>query len=155
VKFEFRRRIKLTIKRRDIRQLLNNIKECNDRLDLFITKARNVEQASPLSSAQKRTKSSFNMPLQQVYEHAAHLHQVLCEAWACGVHVSHRAHLLLEHRMVRKGRRKQQTQTRYGKDRQHDHANFTLALKGTADANTATWYLAEVKVLDEPVSPPR
>lgn len=144
------------MKRRDIRQLLNNIKECNDQLDLFITKARNLEQASLTHSAPKRSKSSLSMPLQQVYEHAAHLHQVLCKAWACGVHASHRAHLLLEHRMVRKGRKKQILRTRGGRDGQgHDQANFTLALRGTGDANTATWYLAEVKVLDEPVLPPR
>lgn len=115
-----------------------------------------MEQASPLQSAQKRSKFSLSMPLQQVYDHAAHLHRVLCEAWACGVHASHRAHLLLEHRMVRKGRKKQQLRTYGGSNSQEgDQANFTLALKGTGDTDTATWYLAEVKVLDEPVLPPR
>jgi hypothetical protein len=156
VKFEFRRRIKLTIKRRDIRQLLSSIKGSNDQLDLFITKARNVEQASPLQSAQKRSKFSLSMPLQQVYDHAAHLHQVLCKAWACGVHASHRAHLLLEHRMVRKGRKKPQLRTYGGSNSQErEQANFTLAFKGTGDADAATWYLAEFRVLDEPVLPPR
>jgi hypothetical protein len=144
------------MKRRDIRQLLEDIKKCNDQLDLFTAKAETLDQAASPQFGGKRNKSTFNMPLQQVYNHAAHLHQVLSQAWACGVHASHRVHLLLEHRMVRKGRRKQQPRSSGGGDsEERDRGTFSLAFNGTEHSGTGTWYLAEVKVIDEPVFPPR
>ncbi len=154
LKFEFRRRIKLTMRRRDVRQLLNNIKECNERLDMFIAKAEKFEQAASPQQARKRSKSSFNMPLQQVYSHASHLHQVLSKAWACGDHASHQVHLLLEHRMVRRGSKGKQLQHCGGRNSQgRDRATFTFAFKGTGSPDTANWCLAEVEVLDEPDNP--
>lgn len=144
------------MRRRDIRQLLQGIRECNDRLDSFIAKAEKFEQAASPQMARKRNRSAFSMPLQQVYSHAAHLHQVLSEAWTCSVHPSHSVHLLLEHRIARKGRKKQQLRTCGGADSQdRDRATFTLAFKGAGNSATATWCLAEVKVLDEPVLPLR
>ncbi len=154
-RFEFRRRLKLTMKRRGIVQLLQSIRECNERLDLFLAKAERFEQATS-SQMDRRRKSTFRMPLQQVSDHAAHLHQVLSRTWACGPHASHRVHLLLEHRMAHNGGKKQQLQASGGGNGPGgDRATFTLAFKCSGNSGTTAWCLAEIEVLDERICLPR
>lgn len=143
------------MKRRDIRQLLQKVKECNDRLDLFIEKAGKFEHAASPQQAEGR-RNALSMPLHQICSHVTDLHQVLSKAWTCGVHSSHRAYLMLEHRVVRRGRKNKPPQTyRSGDDQDPDRATFTLFFKNTEQSGIATWYVAEVRVLDEPVLPAR
>ncbi len=148
------------MKRGDIRRLLGEVKECNERLDSFIEKAEKFEKATPQQTAEKRRKPALSIPLQRIYNYATHLHQVLSKAWTCSLHPSHQACLLLEHRMIRKGRRKKLRTRSGGGDQESDHASFTLFLEDmehndTGHSRTAAWHVAEVRVLEEPVLQPR
>lgn len=161
-KFEFRRRLKLTVKRSDIRRLLKDIKHCNERLDSFIEKADKFEQSVPQQQQQQQTTDSrrspiLSIPLQQIHSHAHHVHSMLSRAWTCSTHSSHRVHLLLEHRMMRT-KRKIQMRSRIGGSgdgQESDPASFKLYFKDTDQSDTTPAYAAEVRVLEEPIPQPR
>ncbi|KAK1750544.1 hypothetical protein QBC47DRAFT_118880 [Echria macrotheca] len=145
-KFEFRRRVKFTIKRERIRHLLFQVKECNDRLDSFIEKADRLDQTNHCRAPDQRWKPCLGIPLHQIHSHAIRLHQVLSSALTCRAHPTHRVHLLLEHRMASK---KRKGARRIGAAKsQEDYARFTLSFKGAL-----TWRIAEIKILEEPMLP--
>jgi len=150
VKFEFKRRLKLTMKRGDIRQLLKQIKDCNDRLDCFIEKAESFDQSASQQAPGTRRKPTLSMPLQQIRNHAIRLHQVLSKALNCNVHSSHQAHLLLEHRMVHKGRKHALQVRSRGAGQEADDACFTLSFNGTEHLGGPPWYIAEIRIREEP-----
>jgi len=123
-KFEFRRRVKFTIKRERIRHLLAQVKECNDRLGSFIEKADKLDQTNLYQTSDRRWKPCLGIPLHQIHSHAIRLHQVLSNALTCRAHPTHRAYLLLEHRMASK---KRKGPRRIGAAKsQEDFARFTL-----------------------------
>ncbi|KAK3937486.1 hypothetical protein QBC46DRAFT_460845 [Diplogelasinospora grovesii] len=93
-----------TMKRKDVRRLLAELKECNDRLEQFIEKAQKFEQPSAQATT---SKPHLSTPLQKISEYATSLHHVLLQAWCCTSHSRHHAHLLLEHRMIKRRKRRQ------------------------------------------------
>ncbi|RYP22509.1 hypothetical protein DL766_007714 [Monosporascus sp. MC13-8B] len=93
-KFHFNRRVKFTMKRREVMRLLERLQGCNARMDTFTEKAEKLEEPS-----KGGWKSTLSMPIQQIQEYAISLHQVLSRAWSCSTHHSHCANLMLEHRM--------------------------------------------------------
>ncbi|KAF5540995.1 hypothetical protein FMEXI_8147 [Fusarium mexicanum] len=98
-KFEFKRAVKLTMKRKEVRILLEDMKACNNRLDEFINKS---EAPSNNSTAGTTVgKLGLSSSLQQIQSYATMLHQTLGKAWSCSTHASHEIRLLLEDRVVR------------------------------------------------------
>ncbi|RYP13602.1 hypothetical protein DL765_006803 [Monosporascus sp. GIB2] len=93
-KFHFNRRVKFTMKRREVIRLLERLQACNARMDTFTEKAEKLEEPN-----KSGWKSTLSMPIQQIQEYAISLHQVLSRAWSCSTHHSHCANLMLEHRM--------------------------------------------------------
>ncbi|CAM1509046.1 Fc.00g027850.m01.CDS01 [Cosmosporella sp. VM-42] len=144
-KFEFQRRVKLTMKRKGIRRLLASIKSCNERLDQFIEKAEKYEQPAPQTSSWK---SSLSLSLQQIQEYAISLHQALSSAWSCSVHAPHDVLLLLEHRMVRQKQKK--LRAAQGED---EPACFTMSFR--SPSTPRNWHLAEFRIIERPLSTTR
>ncbi|KAK5656925.1 hypothetical protein OQA88_3447 [Cercophora sp. LCS_1] len=149
-KFEFRRRVKFTMKRGNIRQLLEKVKDCNDRLDSVIEKADKL-QASQSQTGHPRRKPCLSVPLQQIQNHTNQLHQVITNALGCRAHASHQAHLLLEHRMTQK--KTKGTRRRGLAKRKEDYPKFTVLFKENERTSQASWRVAEIQVLEEPTSP--
>ncbi|KAF5020851.1 hypothetical protein F66182_7106 [Fusarium sp. NRRL 66182] len=135
-RFEFKRRIKLTMKRKEIRNLLKEIKSCNERLDQFIEKAQKTQPAPPPRPA----KPKICPTVQEIQHHATRLHEILSGAWSCSPRNAHQVHLILEHRMVRP---KKQAALRVSAD-EEDTACFTLSCK--SPCSPEKWGLAEVRV---------
>lgn len=139
-RFEFKRRVKLTMKKKEIRRLLEVIQRCNERLDQFIAKADKLEQPS---SQLTGWKSSLSLPLQEIQEYATSLHQALSRAWSCSAQAPHQVYLLLEHRMVR---RKTQRSLRPAANSM-DEANFTISLRSPAAAGHQ--HTIQVKIMGD------
>lgn len=99
-RFEFKERIKFTMKRQRIRKSLDELKDAIGMLDTLYSKAEKLEEPY---KATKKLKFAF--PLQVIQENAARLHSVLSRTW-CSAHPSHTAGLLLEQRLVRRQRRR-------------------------------------------------
>ena len=128
------------MKRKDIRNLLESIKSCNERLDRFIGKAEKFEPANSYGSS---VKSYLSLPLGRIREYAGSLHQVLSRAWSCSLHASHQAHLVLEHRMVR-SKKYETKEVLSGAD---DATRFTVFFNNPSPPKE--WYLTEVQVLEQ------
>ncbi|KAF5651814.1 hypothetical protein F25303_3856 [Fusarium sp. NRRL 25303] len=99
VKFEFKRAVKLTMRRKEVRTLLEDMKACNNRLDEFINKSEAPSNNSMAGSTVE--KLGLSSSLQQIQNYATMLHQTLGKAWSCSAHASHEIRLLLEDRVVR------------------------------------------------------
>ncbi|KAF4494553.1 hypothetical protein FAGAP_9314 [Fusarium agapanthi] len=99
IRFEFRRAVKLTMKRKEVRILLEDMKACNNRLDEFINKSEPPTNNSTAGTTVE--KLGLSSSLQQIQSYASMLHQTLGKAWSCSAHASHEIRLLLEDRVVR------------------------------------------------------
>ncbi|KAF5969353.1 hypothetical protein FBULB1_10265 [Fusarium bulbicola] len=98
-KFEFKRAVKLNMKRKEVLILLEDMKSCNNRLDEFINKSE-----APINNSTAGTtvgKLGLSSSLQQIQSYATMLHHTLGKAWSCSTHASHEIRLLLEDRVVR------------------------------------------------------
>ena len=140
LKFQFGRRVKLSMKRKEIRNLLKDIKSCNDRLDQFIAKADKLEQPA---SQPTGWKSTLSLSLQEIQDYATNLHNALSRAWSCSAQAPHQVFLLLEHRMVRKKRHRSLRQAVNAAE----SANFTISLRSPCAPGHR--HTIEVKILDE------
>ncbi|MBE3044224.1 hypothetical protein IMZ48_16970 [Candidatus Bathyarchaeota archaeon] len=140
LQFEFKRRVKLTMKRKEIRSLLKDIRSCNERLDQFIAKAEKLEQPS---SQPAGLKSTLALSLQEIQDYATSLHHALSRAWSCSALAPHRVYLLLEHRMVRKKRQKCLSPV----GNPTDNANFTISLR--SPSSTSHRHTIEFKIMED------
>jgi hypothetical protein len=96
--FEFQKRVKFTMRRQRVKKLLQELDDCNTRLDSFTEKAERLEDTYKADK-----KSKFALPLRLIQQNAARLYDVLSRSW-CTTHPSHSASLLLESRLVRRTR---------------------------------------------------
>lgn len=100
VRFDFKRAVRSTMKRKDVRILLEDMKACNNRLDEFINKSEVPSNNSMTGSTVE--KLGLSSSLQQIQNYATMLHQTLGKAWSCSAHASHEIRLLLEDRVIRR-----------------------------------------------------
>lgn len=140
MKFQFNRRVKLTMKRRGIQSLLKEIKSCNERLDQFIAKADKLEQPATQTTTWKAT---LTTSLQKIQDYAISLHQALSRAWSCSTQDPHRVYLLLEHRMVRK----KQHRSLRGAGGEVIPASFTVSLRSPSAGGGQ--HSMEVKMMED------
>ncbi|KAF4996932.1 hypothetical protein FDECE_12255 [Fusarium decemcellulare] len=139
--FEFKRAIKLTMKRKGIRNLLADITSCNERLDKFITKAETLSQQTVMDKAS--LKSVLSSSLQRIQSYATLLHQTLSRAWCCSAHDCHHVRLLLEDRMVR---REDEKSLRRAKT---DSKPTCFTVSHKPPVKSTCWQIAEIEVTDE------
>ncbi|OCL09405.1 hypothetical protein AOQ84DRAFT_438997 [Glonium stellatum] len=133
-KFEFRKRLDFTMKRREVAQLLKRLQECNKRLDDYLQK---VERFSERPATKSCGTSTFSTPLTQIQEYANKLHDVLTRSWSCSDHSSHCANLLLEHRIAKRG-----------SGCQEDTMQFTVSLFPNPSL-PLKWQDAEIHVVEK------
>ncbi|KAF5570496.1 hypothetical protein FPHYL_1172 [Fusarium phyllophilum] len=140
IKFEFRRAVKLTMKRKEVRILLEDMKACNNRLDEFINKSE-----APSSNSMAGTtvgKLGLSSSLQQIQNYATMLHQTLGRAWSCSAHASHEIRLLLEDRVVRQSEPRSLKKVK----RSGDPPSFTITHK--SPMSSALWKSAKIEIID-------
>jgi hypothetical protein len=127
------------MKKRDVEGKLTQLRACNVRLESFTEKIEKLEETYKSS-----WKSTFTIPLEQIQNCASSLHSVLTRAWGCTAHSSHSAVLLLEHRMVRPVKRRDNAQ-------QDDSMYFTLSFLSPSIPNE--WRTAGIYVLKDTAVP--
>ncbi|KAG5793003.1 hypothetical protein H9Q69_007922 [Fusarium xylarioides] len=140
VKFEFRRAVKLTMKRKEVRKLLDNMKACNNRLDEFINKSEAPSTNSMTGTTVERL--GLSSSLQQIQSYATILHQTLGNAWSCSAHASHEIRLLLEDRVVRQNEPRSLKKL----ERSSKPPSFTITHK--SPMNSALWKSAKIEIID-------
>ncbi|KDN62991.1 hypothetical protein CSUB01_10457 [Colletotrichum sublineola] len=102
-KFHFRKRVAFTMSRKAVNEKLEQLDECNNRLDGFLKKAAKLQDNVQNDSSASRTQIRFVAPLQTIQHNASRIHRVLSRSW-CQTHSAHQAGLLLEQRLVRRRR---------------------------------------------------
>lgn len=140
IKFEFRRAVKLTMKRREVRILLDDMKACNNRLDEFINKTETPSNNS--MTATTAGKLGLSSSLQQIQSYATMLHQTLGRAWSCSAHTSHEVRLLLEDRVVRHSEPRSLKKVKPS----NKPPCFTITHK--SPMSSALWKSAKIEIID-------
>lgn len=140
VRFDFKRAVKLTMKRKDVRILLEDMKACNNRLDEFINKSEIPSNNSMTGSTVD--KLGLSSSLQQIQNYATMLHQTPGKAWSCSAHTSHKIRLLLEDRIVRHSEPRSLKKVRPSSN----PPCFTITHKSSI--SSALWKLAKIEIID-------
>ncbi|PNP79395.1 hypothetical protein FNYG_07230 [Fusarium nygamai] len=139
IKFEFKRAVKLTMKRKEVRMLLEDMKACNNRLDEFISKSEATSNNSMAGTTVERL--GLSSSLQQIQNYATMLHQTLGRAWSCSAHASHEIRLLLEDRVVRHSEPRSLKKLK----RSSKPPSFTITHK--SPTNSALWKSAKIEII--------
>ena len=141
-KFEFRKRVKFTMKRQKIRILLDDLTKTVDQLDSYLDKAEKLEE-----SYKANRKSKLAFPLRLMQRNAARLYDVISQAW-CSTHSTHSAGILLEQRLVK--RTKRHMAGRQGEQllKKSDSSCFAVSLSQTSPARK--WLEAEFRIVEAP-----
>ncbi|KAF5622006.1 hypothetical protein F52700_10881 [Fusarium sp. NRRL 52700] len=139
-RFEFKRAVKLTMKRKEVRILLDDMKACNNRLDEFIQKSEAPSNSSMTGTTVE--KLGLSSSLQQIQSYATMLHQTLGKAWSCSVHASHEIRLLLEDRVVR------QSEPRSLKKVKPSSKPPCFTITHKSSMSSALWKSAKIEIID-------
>lgn len=142
-KFEFRKRVKFTMKRQKIKKSLDGLTKSIDQLDNYLDKAEKLEE-----SYKANRKSKFAFPLHLMQQNAARLYNVIFRAW-CSNHPTHSAGLLLEQRLVKKTKRHMAGQQREQLLKKCDSSCFAISLSQTSPARK--WLEAEFRIVEAPI----
>ncbi|KAF5590823.1 uncharacterized protein FSUBG_10687 [Fusarium subglutinans] len=138
--FEFRRAVKLTMKRKEVRILLDDMKACNNRLDEFLNRSEAPNNSRMTGTTVK--KLGLSSSLQQIQNYATMLHQTLGKAWSCSAHTSHEIRLLLEDRVMRRSEPKSLKKVKPSSK----PPCFTITHKSAM--SSASWKSAKVEIID-------
>ena len=141
-KFEFRERVKFTMKRRKIRRSLDDMRKSIEQLDTFLGKAEKLEE-----SYKAYRKSKFVSPLHLMQQNAAKLYDALSRTW-CSAHPTHSARLLLEQRLV--AQRGIAGQQREQSPEKCDPNCFGVSLLQTPPARK--WLEVECRIVKAPIT---
>jgi hypothetical protein len=149
-RFEFRERIKFTMKRRKLQNIMERMELCVRRLSEFSHKAEKLKDSTPRDRQRVRYSGSLGV----IRQNASKIHQVLLRSWCnmhpkntwCGTHPEHRAGLLLEQRIVRKVKMKHLQQVAENKVTSSD----CFALYLDEPSVVRKWLTTEVRVFELP-----
>jgi hypothetical protein len=139
-RFEFKRAVKLSMKRKEVRILLEDMKACNNRLDEFINKSEAPNNNSMTGTTVE--KLGLSSSLQQIQSYATMLHQTLGKVWSCRAHASHEIRLLLEDRVVRHNEPRSLKKLK----RSSKPPSFTITHK--SPMSPALWKSAKIEIID-------
>jgi hypothetical protein len=143
-KFEFRKRVKFTMKRQKIKKSLDDLTKSIDQLDTYLEKAEKLE--GPYKANRK---SKFALPLRLMQQNAARLYDVLSRTW-CSAHSTHSAGLLLEQRLVTKKKRGMAGRQREQSSEKCDSNCFGISLLQTPPARK--WLEVEFRIVEAPIT---
>ncbi|KAG4284337.1 hypothetical protein FPRO06_08716 [Fusarium proliferatum] len=140
VRFDFKRAVRSTMKRKDVRILLEDMKACNNRLDEFINKSEVPSNNSMTGSTVEKLGLSFS--LQQIQNYVTMLHQTLGKAWSCSAHASHEIRLLLEDRVIRR------SEPRSHKKVKPSSRPPCSTITHKSPMSSALWKSAKIEIID-------
>ncbi|GAB7349706.1 hypothetical protein MBLNU459_g0447t1 [Dothideomycetes sp. NU459] len=98
--YEFKTRLKFSLKSVRVDPLLKKLEEYNEQLERFTEKSKKLEKARTKTRSGKGQNLAFATPLHQVQQSASKLHRVLKGAWTCPQHAGYGMNLKLEHRLL-------------------------------------------------------
>ncbi|KAK6541414.1 hypothetical protein TWF694_007226 [Orbilia ellipsospora] len=148
-KFEISKRVKFTMKKKNIKQSLQELQSYNDLLDKFHIKAEKITAIDEPYKSDRR--STFTLHADTIRENAKRLYNVISNTW-CLTHSSHSAGLLLEQRLAKK-RKGGPGQNRRRPAPSHFDINcFSLSLLQSSTSASKKWLDVEVRVVEAHVS---
>ncbi|OCL12164.1 hypothetical protein AOQ84DRAFT_285759 [Glonium stellatum] len=142
--YRFKKRVKFSMKKQKVKQLLGQLEHCIARLDGFTDKAEKLEPYH------NNRKSKFTVPIHLIQQHAKNLHQVLSQAWTCSSHPSHHTNLLLGQRIV-KSKAKSSIHSKTECELADEVTRFTLSMSN--NSLPSQWKYAEVQVFEQTETP--
>ncbi|KAK6331780.1 hypothetical protein TWF718_002321 [Orbilia javanica] len=145
-KFEISRRVKFTMKKKKIKESVEELQKCVDTLDKFQAKADKIAAVDERYNIENEFVLTLHVDV--IRENAKKLYDVLSKTW-CSTHPSHSAGLLLEQRLIRKPRRG-------GPGRRHKNSMlshcdtdcFALSLLQYSASNSKKWLDVEIRVVE-------
>lgn len=143
-KFEFRKRVKFTMKRQKIKNLFDDLTKSIGQLDTYLEKAEKLEEPHKADR-----KSKFASPLRLMQQNAARLYDVLSRTW-CSGHSTHSAGLLLEQRLVKKKKRVMAGRQPQQSSEKCDCSCFGISLLQTPAAKK--WLEVEFRIVEAPIT---
>jgi hypothetical protein len=142
--FEFRQRVKFTMKKNRVKAALERLEACTGRIDVWISRSDRLQDETP----QSRLKLKFSAPLGTIQENATKVHRAISQNW-CADNAVHVARLLLEQRLVRPKKKRRPLQA--GSSNLVAQATcFGLGLRG--DCNGSSQWLNSEIWIEEPPS---
>ncbi|KAJ5175165.1 uncharacterized protein N7482_001042 [Penicillium canariense] len=144
--FEFRQRIKFTMKKNRVKAALERLEACTRMIDAWTTRADRMQDEIP----QSRLKLKFSASLGTIQENATKVHRAISRTW-CNDNPVHVAHLLLEQRLVRSKKRKRPLQTLQAASSNlvAQATSFGLSLRGDCNASSQ-WLNSEIRIDELP-----
>ncbi|KAH7411570.1 hypothetical protein DE146DRAFT_241713 [Phaeosphaeria sp. MPI-PUGE-AT-0046c] len=140
-RYFFRDRVKFTMKRQVLKERMSKIQHNIESLTKFVERAERLDEPS-----HGRHNVRFRAPLESIRENASKVHEELLSRW-CTSHTSHRAAILLQDRLYRRGRGRKGAQ-RALPDEANAASYFALCLSDHVPAQK--WLSTEFRVLELP-----
>lgn len=138
--FQFRKRVKFTMRKQKVKKLLMELDVCTKRLDAYFDKSERLQEPY---KAEKRSK--FKVFLQSIENNAARLYDVLSRTW-CSTHPSHQAGLLLEQRLVKRQKRTTNQQKKDTEECDIDCLGISLL----QSPSPMKWLEGEIRLIETP-----
>ncbi|KAF2005379.1 hypothetical protein P154DRAFT_571101 [Amniculicola lignicola CBS 123094] len=136
-KFEFKKRVRFGMNKKNIKKLLEDLDECNKELERF------TDRSEKLETHRKAAKPSFAKHLQRVQTYAKDLHNSILSSWSCSCQSYHRTSLQLEPRdtIFATGMKKAKASTA---------TSFAITFSSSGEfTHPWTWQEAEIRIDDE------
>jgi len=147
-KFEISKRIKFTMKRKKIRESLEELRLCIETLDKFQVKADKIAENDLLYRSDGQAKAILSVEM--IRKNAKELYRALSKTW-CAAHPSHLAGLMLEHRLMKKPKRGRPGWQKKKTD-EVDANCFGLSVLQVGDTVPKKWLDVEIRLVDAAVS---
>ncbi|OQV08180.1 hypothetical protein CLAIMM_12493 [Cladophialophora immunda] len=137
--FDFRQRIKFTMKKNRAKTSLDRLEACTRRIDAWVARADKLQEETP----QSRLKLKFSASLGTIQENASKIYGAISRNW-CTDKPIHVARLLLEQRLLRSKKRKRPSQSA-GVSSVAQATCFGLSLYGDCCAPSG-WLNSEIRI---------
>ncbi|KAF3195663.1 hypothetical protein TWF225_000059 [Orbilia oligospora] len=145
-KFELSKRIKFTMKKKKIKESLEELGNSVGMLDKFQEKADKISEADELYNLGHGLVLTPNVDI--IRGNAKKLYDVLSKTW-CSTHSSHHAGLLLEQRLIRKPKRRGPALGSKPSTFGHcDTDCFALSLLQSSTSTSKKWLDVEIRIVE-------
>jgi len=148
--FDISRRVKFTMKKKKIKESLDELQRYIEMLDKFQGKAEKIAAADELYKSDDWL--MFALPVDIIRENTKRLYDILSKTW-CSTHSSHSAGLLLEQRLMKKPRRGGSGSRRKRLTLDHCDTNcFSLSLLQPSTSTPKKWLDVEIRLVESSAS---
>ena len=142
----FSRRLKFTIRKTRLKELVKRLRRSIEDLDNMQRKADHISATEETYNIE--SPAGISVPTALVQANAGRLFKVLTDTW-CSTHSSHSAALLLEQRIVRKSKRRRvKIHPKSLKTLHPDPHRFGLCISQVPDSAVKKWFDIEVRLED-------